>query len=110
MFVNRSYLNRLIANLKISNLLIGIGVIHCNCEVDDQCEMVSQTKNFRNGFIMEPITMGPTATVQMVMELKEEKGFSTVPITQNGSRATFDSFKIGSNSSLIQVIFFFKVT
>jgi IMP dehydrogenase len=59
-------------------------VIHANCEIDDQCEMVYRTKNFRNGFIMEPITMGPTATVKMVMEMKEEKGFSTVPITQNG--------------------------
>ena len=38
-------------------LLGGIGIIHHNCSVERQCNMVKTVKKFRNGFISGKITI-----------------------------------------------------
>lgn len=65
-------------------LIGGIGFIHHNQSIDAQAEMTRRTKNFINGFIMHPVTMGPDDAVTDFLAIKEDRGFSGVPITDTG--------------------------
>ncbi|KAJ3358609.1 inosine-5'-monophosphate dehydrogenase [Allomyces javanicus] len=73
------------ANMAIAMALCGgLGVIHYNCTVEDQVAMVRKVKKFENGFISDPVTLGPHHTVADVLDIKEKHGFSGVPITESG--------------------------
>ncbi|KAF4748024.1 Inosine-5'-monophosphate dehydrogenase 1, partial [Perkinsus olseni] len=63
----------------------GLGVIHNNNEIAEQVAEVRAVKRFKNGFIMDPITLGPEATIADVDKIKATRGFSTVPVTESGS-------------------------
>jgi len=69
-------------------LLGGIGFIHYNNEIDEQVEEVRKVKRFENGFIMDPIVLGPDNTIADVNAIKARDGFSSIPITEDGTRAT----------------------
>lgn len=62
----------------------GIGIIHNNCTIEEQVEMVKKVKNYESGFIMNPICLTPNHTIQDVVDIKRERGFSGIPITENG--------------------------
>jgi IMP dehydrogenase len=62
-------------------LLGGLGVIHHNCSVEDQAEMVRKVKRFENGFILDPVVISPETTVREVKALKETWGFGGFPVT-----------------------------
>ncbi|KAF2095412.1 putative inosine-5'-monophosphate dehydrogenase [Rhizodiscina lignyota] len=66
-------------------LLGGLGVIHHNCSVEDQAEMVRKVKRFENGFILDPIVISPSTTVGEAKQLKETWGFGGFPVTENGT-------------------------
>jgi IMP dehydrogenase len=62
----------------------GLGVIHHNCRIEEQAEMVRQVKKFENGFITDPLCLKPTDTVAQVLEIKQKFGFCGIPITESG--------------------------
>lgn len=62
-------------------LLGGLGVIHHNCSADDQAEMVRKVKRYENGFILDPVVIGPNTTVAEARALKEKCGFGGFPVT-----------------------------
>jgi IMP dehydrogenase len=62
-------------------LLGGLGVIHHNCSAEDQAEMVRKVKRYENGFILDPIVLGPKTTVEEAKHLKEKWGFGGFPVT-----------------------------
>ena len=62
----------------------GLGVIHNNNEVSEQVAEVSRVKRFRNGFIVDPITLGPDNVIADVDSIRDKYGFSSVPITDTG--------------------------
>lgn len=62
----------------------GIGVIHNNNEVSEQVDEVLRVKRFRNGFIVDPLTLGPDAVISQVDAIREKFGFSTVVVTSTG--------------------------
>lgn len=64
----------------------GIGVIHRNCTVNEQANMVERVKRSENTVIDEPITVGPTATVQKAEELMDRKGISGIPVVDDERR------------------------
>ncbi|KAJ3038497.1 hypothetical protein HDV00_000594 [Rhizophlyctis rosea] len=62
----------------------GLGVIHHNCSIEEQAEMVRKVKKFENGFIVDPLTLGPNHRVQDVLDIKRNLGFCGIPITEDG--------------------------
>ena len=66
-------------------LLGGIGIIHYHNTIDGQVKEVRRVKRFENGFITEPVVLGPNNTIKDVDNLKETYGFSGIPITEDGT-------------------------
>lgn len=62
-------------------LLGGLGVIHHNCSMDEQAEMVMKVKRFENGFILDPIVLSPSTTVDEAKALRSKWGFGGFPVT-----------------------------
>ncbi|KAF8289484.1 putative inosine-5'-monophosphate dehydrogenase [Trypanosoma cruzi] len=65
-------------------LMGGIGVLHNNCTVQHQVQMVRSVKMFRNGFIMKPKSVGPETSISVIHEINAEKGISGILVTENG--------------------------
>src|ERR1700753_1272185 len=62
-------------------LLGGLGVIHHNCSIEEQAEMVRNVKRFENGFILDPVVISQQTTVGEARMLKEKWGFGGFPVT-----------------------------
>lgn len=62
----------------------GMGVIHKNLSPQDQAQEVAKVKRFENGFILEPVVVGPNATIQDVFDYRKRDGFKAIPITEDG--------------------------
>ncbi|PIR92558.1 IMP dehydrogenase [Candidatus Falkowbacteria bacterium CG10_big_fil_rev_8_21_14_0_10_44_15] len=58
----------------------GIGVIHKNLTADQQAREVRLVKRFENGFITEPVTVGPDDTIQAVYDIRIKKGYKAAPV------------------------------
>ena len=46
--------------------------------------MVKKVKTYENGFILEPLVLSPTHTVQDALDIKAKFGFSGIPVTEDG--------------------------
>lgn len=62
----------------------GLGVIHFNLTPEEAAEHVRRVKRYRMGFNLEPLCRKPTEAAAEVERVKEEHGFSTILITENG--------------------------
>ncbi|MBO0751145.1 MAG: IMP dehydrogenase [Bradyrhizobiaceae bacterium] len=58
----------------------GIGVIHRNMEPEEQAALVRQVKKFESGMVVNPLTIGPEATLAEALALMEENRISGVPV------------------------------
>jgi len=58
----------------------GIGVIHKNLEPAVQADHVRQVKRFESGMVVNPITIGPEATLADVLALKDRHRISGIPV------------------------------
>ena len=59
-------------------------VIHYNMTIQEQADQVRKVKRFENGFVKDPITLGPADAIAKAVEIRNETDISTLPITQNG--------------------------
>ena len=65
----------------------GIGVIHRNLEPELQAAQVRQVKKFESGMVVNPITIGPDATLADARILMSENGISGIPVVEGGNAA-----------------------
>ena len=61
----------------------GISFIFGSQSIESQAEMVRRVKSHKAGFVVSASNLTPDHTLADVLKLKEEKGFSTVAITEN---------------------------
>ena len=62
----------------------GIGVIHRNLTPEQQAEEVRQVKKFESGMVVNPLTIGPEATLADARALMAAHGISGIPVVANG--------------------------
>lgn len=65
-------------------LLGGIGVVHKNLDPARQAAEVAKVKRFENGFILNPVVIGPDATIGDVFAIRQQVGFKAIPVTEHG--------------------------
>ena len=64
----------------------GIGVLHRNLELPDQCAAVRAVKRFESGMVVNPITIGPDAVLGEAQALMDQHGISGIPVTDAGGK------------------------
>ena len=62
----------------------GIGVIHKNLSIEEQCAQVDRVKRSESGMIVDPVTLGPSATLAEAHAIMARFHISGVPITEDG--------------------------
>lgn len=62
----------------------GIGVIHRNMSPEEQAEQVRQVKKFEAGMVVNPVTIGPDATLQDARNTMRAHGISGIPVVEQG--------------------------
>lgn len=64
----------------------GIGVLHRNMELADQCAAVRQVKRFESGMVVNPITIHPDQTLGDARELMARHRISGIPVVEASGR------------------------
>ncbi|MCV0395573.1 MAG: IMP dehydrogenase [Rhizobiaceae bacterium] len=64
----------------------GIGVIHRNLSPAEQAEQVRQVKKFESGMVINPVTIGPDATLADAQALMSAHGISGIPVVEDGGQ------------------------
>jgi len=63
----------------------GIGVIHRNLSPERQAEEVRQVKKFESGMVVNPVTIGPDATLAEAQALMRAHGISGIPVVEGAA-------------------------
>ncbi len=63
----------------------GLSFIFGSQSIESQAAMVAKVKGYKAGFVVSASNLTPDATLADVLALKEENGFSTVAITDDGT-------------------------
>ncbi len=63
----------------------GIAFIYGSQTIERQAEMVRRAKNYKAGFVVSDSNIRPEQTLQDVLDLKAEKGHSTMAVTADGT-------------------------
>jgi len=64
----------------------GIGVLHRNLTVEEQCDAVRRVKRFESGMVVNPITIGPDATLGEAQALMTRHRISGIPVIDQGGK------------------------
>lgn len=64
----------------------GLGVIHKNLTPIEQAEQVRQVKKFESGMVINPVTIGPDATLADALALMKMHGISGIPVVEKSGR------------------------
>ena len=63
----------------------GVSFIYGSQSVEDQAAMVARVKNYKAGFVVSDSNLTPDNTLADVLALVEEKGHSTMAVTDDGT-------------------------
>ena len=63
----------------------GVSFIYGAQTIEDEAAMVARVKNYKAGFVKSASNLRPDQTLADVLALKEENGFSTIAITEDGT-------------------------
>ncbi|NMP32171.1 IMP dehydrogenase [Thalassotalea sp. M1531] len=58
----------------------GLGFIHKNMTIEEQARNVSQVKKYESGIVSDPVVVLPNITIEEVISLAKEQGFSGFPV------------------------------
>jgi IMP dehydrogenase len=61
----------------------GIGVIHKNMTIEQQCEQVRRVKRAENGMIYDPVTILPDATVGDALAMMQKHHIGGIPVVDD---------------------------
>ena len=64
----------------------GIGVLHRNLTVEEQCDAVRRVKRFESGMVVNPITIAPDATLGDAQALMTQHRISGIPVTDKSGK------------------------
>ncbi|MBD9445924.1 IMP dehydrogenase [Rhizobium sp. RHZ01] len=64
----------------------GLGVIHKNLTPAEQAEQVRQVKKFESGMVVNPVTIGPDATLADALGLMKTYSISGIPVVERSGR------------------------
>ena len=64
----------------------GLGVIHKNLTPVEQAEQVRQVKKFESGMVVNPVTIGPDATLADALGLMKMYSISGIPVVEKSGR------------------------
>jgi IMP dehydrogenase len=64
----------------------GLGILHYNYPtIERQVEAVTKVKRFKNGLVVHPVTLSPQDPIDEAVRIRDEMGYSTIPITADGT-------------------------
>ena len=64
----------------------GMGVLHRNLTIDEQCAAVRQVKRFESGMVVNPITIDPEATLGEARAIMQANRISGIPVVEGSGR------------------------
>ena len=64
----------------------GIGVLHRNLTIEEQCAAVRAVKRFESGMVVNPITIAPDAPLGEAQALMKNNRISGIPVVENSGR------------------------
>ena len=64
----------------------GMGVIHRNLDIAGQATEVRKVKKFESGMVINPVTIGPDASLADALKLMADNQISGVPVVEPSSR------------------------
>jgi len=64
----------------------GIGVIHKNMTIEQQCEQVREVKRAENGMIYDPVTIAADSTVGDALGLMKKHHIGGIPVVDAGNK------------------------
>ncbi|WP_420384599.1 IMP dehydrogenase [Novosphingobium sp.] len=64
----------------------GIGVLHRNLSIEEQCAAVRAVKRFESGMVVNPITITPDATLGSAQALMRHHKISGIPVVEASGR------------------------
>jgi IMP dehydrogenase len=64
----------------------GMGVIHRNLTPEEQADQVRRVKKFESGMVVNPLTIGPDATLADALALMERHHISGIPVVEGNGR------------------------
>eukprot|EP00929_Paragymnodinium_shiwhaense_P102970 TRINITY_DN6622_c0_g3_i1.p1 TRINITY_DN6622_c0_g3~~TRINITY_DN6622_c0_g3_i1.p1 ORF type:complete len:547 (-),score=151.66 TRINITY_DN6622_c0_g3_i1:133-1707(-) len=63
----------------------GVGIIHTNLPMHEQAREVQLVKQFKSGFITDPVCISPTTSIAQLDDLSRKCGFKGFPVTEDGN-------------------------
>ncbi len=62
----------------------GLGVVHRNLEPAEQAEEVLRVKKFESGMVVNPVVIGPDATLAAARKVMDAHNISGIPVVEGG--------------------------
>ncbi len=75
------------ANMAIAMAQLGgLGVLHRNLEIEEQCAAVRAVKRFESGMVVNPITIAPDATLAQAQAIMAANRISGIPVVESDGK------------------------
>lgn len=63
----------------------GTAFVFGSQSIENQAMMVAKAKEYKAGFVVSGTSVSPDDTLDHILKIKEQTGYSTVPVTDNGT-------------------------